>query len=450
MEAVCPHCQRPLDPTRAPVARIVGLKVLSFCSAKCADEAARGEPPPAPVGESEPHPPTVTPRPASPDEAPLVSARAEDPREIGLATEDSVRRQTSARATTEDEMEPERALAPSAPLKLAAMSLKKRIIAAASSAVLLLGVVIVAIEACPSQSDVRAAAVPSPNETQRPAERRTISAEPGPVAETPAKPDEIDPEVLYDRAVQSLRELLRSSSPRLQRVAAMALSRTGDAAATEALRSLMRKSDSTLVKVQIAYSLARAGDESGRRALVASLSDRDRDTRLDAASSLVRLGDDAGAGVLRNLLSYRRFRVGAAGLLARLGDERGLAALRSALHDDGVSNEIKMRATVALGVAGDDSVKNGLIAILDEGKYQVGAAQALAALGDRVAVPALTKHLGLDSFRVSAALSLRRLGEKVDLEPLAVALQTGNDVARVTSAEAILILTGPKKLAEID
>jgi len=459
MEAICPQCNRSIDLTRAPVARIVGLKVVSFCSTECADAAVRGEPPrvddSGPVTSAEPAPraevvPAGEPRTAAPAGEPRASAPAEEPREIGLAADGAPQRAEPASAGAEGDLARDRSPRSRPPLKVAAMSLKKRVVAAASSAVLLLGLVIVAVEACPSQSSVRAAAVTEPAESQRAPERVRPTPVPDPVVEAPASADEINPRLLYDHAVDSLRQLLTSRSLRLQRVAAMALSRTGDADAIDRLRALTRDTDSALVRVEIAYGLARAGDERGRRVLVESLSNRDRDARLDAASALVRLGDTAGAKVLRNLLSYKRFRIGAARLLARLGDEKGLAVLRSARIDDKVSNELKMRATVALGFAGDASVRDDLAAILAEGKFQVGAAQALAALGDRAAVPALTKYLKLDSFRVSAALSLRRLGAEVDLEPLAVALQTGSDVARVTSAEAILILTGPANLAEID
>jgi len=449
MDAVCPHCDRPLELTRAPVARIVGLKVVSFCSSECAEAAARGEPA-RPRAVQESAVPAVIP-PVGTDQ-PRPAAPAEELQAIGLAAvEEPEEAEPPAPTRAERDEEAASGTAPlRAPFSVAAVSLKKLVVAAASSAVLLLGLVIVAVEACPSSTDVRAAAVTAPADRHQISDRTPIAHQGEVVAEETASPGEIDPQRLYDHAVENLRALMQSRSKRVQRVAAMALSRTGDKQAVERLRSMSSASPSSLVKVQIAYCLARAGEEKGRQDLVDSLSARERDARLDAARSLVKLGDKAGAKVLRNLLSYRRFRIGAAGLLARLGDKRGLKALREARKDRGVSTEIKMRAAVSLGRAGDASVRADLTSILGAGKYQVGAAQALAALGDRVAVPALTKQLGLDSFRVTAALSLRRLGEEVDLEPLAVALQTGNDVARVTSAEAILILTGSENLAEID
>src|SRR5262245_22283833 len=38
---ICPNCQKTVDPLRAPAAKIVGGKVMTFCSPEC----ARGEKP---------------------------------------------------------------------------------------------------------------------------------------------------------------------------------------------------------------------------------------------------------------------------------------------------------------------------------------------------------------------------------------------------------------------
>src|SRR5690606_6675542 len=121
-------------------------------------------------------------------------------------------------------------------------------------------------------------------------------------------------------------------------------------------------------------------------------SDR-RDVRLDAARALAALGDDSGREALRRLLPNPRQRVGAAGLLARIGDDEGTALLRKAAQERGSSLEVRMRAAVALGLAGDESVRETLRGILADGSYRVGAAEALAALGDEAAVPALEEQL---------------------------------------------------------
>ena len=52
--------------------------------------------------------------------------------------------------------------------------------------------------------------------------------------------------------------------------------------------------------------------------------------------------------------------------------------------------------------------------------------------------------------RVPAALWLRRLKKDVNQEPLVVALESGDEMSRVSAAEALLILSGPPALAERD
>jgi HEAT repeat protein len=150
------------------------------------------------------------------------------------------------------------------------------------------------------------------------------------------------------------------------------------------------------------------------------------------------------------MLDLTTHRLGVASLLARRGNQEGLAALREVLADTESTNELTMRALVALGRAGDASVRDRLVEILEDGRYHVGAADALAALSDRAAIPALVHQLGLPSLRVRAALGLRRLGEAVPLDELGAALVQGNEAARVSAAEAILILAGPRNLAELD
>jgi hypothetical protein len=86
--------------------------------------------------------------------------------------------------------------------------------------------------------------------------------------------------------------------------------------------------------------------------------------------------------------------------------------------------------------------------MLGDHRYHVGAADALAALGDRTAIGALNKQLALPSLCVRAALGLRRLGAVAERGVLLQALRSGSDPARVSAAEAILILTGPEELAE--
>jgi len=251
-------------------------------------------------------------------------------------------------------------------------------------------------------------------------------------------------------AVAELRALMASSSARVRRLAAQALARTGDGSALAFLRRLLREEPSQLGRIQVAYALARAGDAEARQRLRGELDSERRDVRLDAARSLVQLGDDSGRKPLRAMLSVDQHRVGAAGLLARLGDDEGLKVLRAEASDRSATLEARMRAQVALGRAGDTSVAPALHKILSDRRYNVGAADALAALGDAAAGPALAIQLGLNAMRVQAALWLRRLKIDVDPAPLELALRAADEASRVSAAEALLILYGPPSISERD
>ena len=257
-------------------------------------------------------------------------------------------------------------------------------------------------------------------------------------------------QAMHVEARHILEGYLASKSQRIQRIAAAALSRTGHEKAIARLRWLLRAEPVELRKIEIAYALARAGDKDAQKVLRRRMDHKRRDVRLDAARSLVLLGDNSGASVLERMLSVRSHRLGAAGLLARIGVTRGIKVLEKALKDGKVSKENKMRALVALGMAGDDSVRERLRELLADRQYSVGAASALAVLSDEAAVETLQKQLALPSLRVQAALSLRRMGAPADLEVLAAALENGSDPARVSAAEAVLILAGPENIAEFD
>jgi hypothetical protein len=149
------------------------------------------------------------------------------------------------------------------------------------------------------------------------------------------------------------------------------------------------------------------------------------------------------------MLPLDNYRLGAAGLLARLKDEEGLKALRAEMARKSSAENV-MRAAVALGRAGQVDVQEQLRTIVNDRRYNVGAADALAALDDSAAVEPLRQQLGLSAMRVQAALWLRRMDQKVDLGPLEAALESGDDASRVSAAEALLVLTGPARLAERD
>jgi HEAT repeat protein len=270
-------------------------------------------------------------------------------------------------------------------------------------------------------------------------------------------PPPVDPGKAARAAAETaLRELVASESPRVRRIAASAFARTGDAASIAALVELLAAETSEITRLDIAYALARAGDARGADALAAGLESSRRDVRADAARLLILLGDANGAGAkeLGRFLDNRSQRLGAAEALARIEDKAAMQVLDEIYLDATAPPDDKIRATIALGRARRGAVKDELIGLLGDGRFNAFAAIALADLKDTTGRDVLVKQLSVSSLRVGAALALRRLDPALDAAPLVPALTDAiaadKDVARVTAAEAILILTGPPELANYD
>jgi HEAT repeat protein len=405
---ICPTCEKPID-ALSSVARVRNARVVTFCSEQCADrpETVQPEPEPEPTVEVHFAPVAVPPTAREPDLEPEI--------EVVRAADMVIRPRRGGR----------------------------RHLIAISAAVLFGGMVIAIIGAVSPSAPSNVDAKEAPAEPVRAA---AADVE----ASTPPEDLPLDPAKLLIAATDQLRELLDSNSPRIQRIAAMALARGGDVEALDRLDTMLENEPSALGRVEISYALARSGRDTGLAVLRRSLGHHRRDVRLDAAGALVKLGDDAGRKQLRHNLGVFTHKISVAELLARIGDEKGIALLQATLKNKRASDENKMRAAVALGRAGHEEVRDQLYAIMKDGRFQVGAADALATLGDESAVDALTEQLGTVSMRVSAALALRRLGAEVELELLADALETANDVGKVSAAEAIMILAGPEQLAERD
>ncbi len=438
MSQSCPTCGKPLDATRAPVARVRGARVVTYCSVACADGGGTGlaagsqtrapaiaaELSAAPVAVEKPKPDKEAPRPAPP---PVEAERVKRPDEARISSE------MMAVAPLRAETRPSRR--------------GRGLFLVVLTMLLGAGVAFLLLEVWPlGAAEQSGAAAPRAIE---PKELPVEPTEPPAAAPAPPAPQTPDREALYRAAVAELGLLAKSSSPRVKRLAAQALARTGDAAALTELRALLGEEQSQLGRIQIAYALARAGDKAALEELKSQLGAERRDVRLDAAKSLVQLGDDGGRKTLRAMLPLENYRLGAAGLLARLKDEDGLKALRAEVAKNSSAENV-MRAVVALGRAGQGDVQEQLRTIVNDRRYNVGAADALAALGDSAAVEPLTRQLGLSAMRVQAALWLRRLDQKVDLAPLQGALESGDEASRVSAAEALLVLAGPANLAERD
>ena len=119
----------------------------------------------------------------------------------------------------------------------------------------------------------------------------------------PALTPEQQRRAALERATAALRTLSTSGPPHLQRMAAGALSRTGDAASIALLAAALEKEPSEAARLELAYQLARAGDKRGTDRLVAGLALQNRDRRLDAATWLARLGDARAVPVLTAVMA---------------------------------------------------------------------------------------------------------------------------------------------------
>jgi len=417
--SICPTCGTDIDPLRAPVARIVGGKITTFCSPACAaGKPAAAAPSPA----AKPAPaPAATPAPRLPPAMIVddVDARDDEPQHVP-----DLKRRRNRRV----------------------FWLTAGIIAG--------GMAVVVIQTV-SPSTPGPVSAQGEGTGEIAAERPAPAAEPAP---GPATLDVASPAAVRDYAIAELRALVAAApadrTSRISREAARALSRTGDPAALELLARSLDREPSEIARLEAAYALARGGDARGRDALVKALRSTRRDVRSDAARMLVLLGDQRGAPALENMMEISQHRLSAAEALAPLGDAQALKVLKAVRKDPKASHEDKLRALVALGRAGKADVAAELRAVLGDGEFNVGAAEALARIGDAAAAPVLAEQLAVPSLQVGAALGLRRLDPDLDPTPylpgLVAAMTSGKDTAKVTAAEAVLVLTGPAEHAERD
>ena len=414
----CPSCGKPIDPLRAPIARVVDGRIRTFCSPACAAGA----------------PAAVAPSPSGPSAVPRERAP-----------------QPSAPIITIVE-EPDDADAPPARADGAERRRRNRRVAWLTAGIVAGGMAVVVIQTVSPSSPSRVAA-----------ERDGAggAAPPPPVAaaiDAAGGLDVRDPDAVRARAIEDLRALLvvpeEGRVPRIAREAARALSRTGDAAALEVLARSLEDEPSEIAKVEVAYALARGGDARGVRALVAALRSPRRDVRADAGRLLVLLGDRRGIDPLEAMLGMSQLRLGAAEALAPMQHPRALGVLEAVRADERAPREDRLRALVALGAAGKQDAADELRGLLADPMQNVGAARALARLGDAAAAPVLARLLSVPSLQVEAALGLRRLDPDgnvtAHLPALVTALDSGKDTTRVSAAEAILVLTGPAAVAERD
>ena len=471
----CPTCGTAVDPLRAPAVGVRDGKVVSYCSRECAAAAesrpvvappaakprARTEPPvppPAkkaraksePTAEPRRTPPGGIPKggTASFDSGPVIEivhepasgvvTSAADARAGKAATSD--RSETSGAiqiADTghlDDYVDPDYNNEPRRSRAWVVLLLLL-VLGGGAFAAYQLGYLDALFK-----TESHAAAVAPPRKV---ALARDVRPEPAP---------RLTAASALDRARQVLRVALRSDSPRVQRVAASALSRTGDPEAITKLTEALAKETSDLAKIDIQYALARAGDKRGTEGLVAALGAPRRDLKLEAARRLALLGDKRAINTLVPYLAVSQLRLGAAEQLAYLAEPRAVATLTAVRADPKSSADDQARAAIALGFAGKVEVEPALEALLADARFNAFAAASLASLHDPAARPVLVKLLGVSALRVGAARALRRLDPDLDARPLVgplvAALASAKDTEQVPAAEAVLILAGPVTWAE--
>lgn len=446
--SACPTCGKPVDALRAPAVVVRDGKVLGFCSKECAAGQPAAAParaaaqPATPAKGSKRTPAAGVPKSvADLDSGPVIEILHEPASGVVASSADarfSSRPSASMRAEADGAIQ----IADTGHIDdYVGLDEPGR---GRGKLVVLVLLLLVAGGACAAYYLGYLDHLLGRNGAEA-ATRVPVVAPPVPVATPDAAPT-ITPGAALERARTVLHSLLGSPSPRVQRLAATALARTGDAAAIQLLAAEIDKESSDITKLDIAYALARAGDHRGTDALVAALTSPRRDVKGEAARRLALLGDKRAIPVLEQFLEYSQFRLGAAEQLAYLADPHALAVLDTVRGDPKATPDDQARAAIALGLAGRGDMTDALHALLSDARFNAFAATALASLHDAAARPILVKQLAIPSLRVEAARALRRLDPKLEPTPLlpalVAALDRGKDTEEVQAAEAILLLAG--------
>jgi HEAT repeat protein/YHS domain-containing protein len=259
-------------------------------------------------------------------------------------------------------------------------------------------------------------------------------------------------EVALQQAKELLRKYIQDGSPRVQRLAAGALGRTGDPAAVAALQQAVKQEKVVAARLKLAYALARSGDKSGREMLVTGLSLPQRSDKLDAATRLAWLGDDRAKPLLSSLLNLDQHRLRAAEELSRLKDPAATKLLEQVRSDTKSSIDEKATATIALFRTGRAELAPDVKKLLENKSWDTFAAYALAEMKDDAAKAFLVKQLkNTIGEKVRTAYALKKLlGDGTDdvIAPVAEGLASEKDQEQIYAAEAILILAGEPQWSE--
>lgn len=443
--STCPTCNKPVDPLRSRFVKVRDGKVVAYCSAEHMQEAETKPTavPVAAVKERTRTPASGIPAGTSPslETGPVIEVVKDKtaPAETKKAARSSPRIATpppvedgsldpwNAGEEGEDDDHGRKSLAMPATKKNAGLAIVLLALVGAAGAYLGYRFLLV---------DKGGSSEPAPEQPPPPPPKKADPPPPKPISAAEA----------VTKARDVLVKQLASESPRVQRVAAAALARTGDPKAIEYLIGALAKETSDVSRLDLAYALARAGDKKGIDTLVAGLSSARRDARIQAGRQLALIGDKRAAPVLASYLEVSQLRLGAAEQLAYLADPAAIKALEQVRADAKSSPDEKARATIALGIAGKSDVIPDLQALLGDARFNAFAASALAQLKDASGKPVLVEQLAVPSLRVEAARALRRLDPALDPAPylpqLLAALESHKDTEQVQVAEAIMMVAG--------
>lgn len=434
MSQACPTCNRPVDPLRARSVGVRDGKVVAYCSAECA-RAAETKPTKVP----QPRTPASGVAQVSPvvDSGPVIEIIREpvsSPVPIATRDEDDL----SRRGAAQHDLQKLKQRAATEPVTRRSNG----------PLVLVIVVVLGGAGAFLAYQFLIANRAPTTQQQVKPVVVADAAIADAAAPEVPA----IDPAAAVAQARAVLAANVKSGTPRVRRVAAAALARTGDEAAITALADALAREKTDVSKLDLAYALARAGDKRGFDALVAGLSSPRRDVKIQAGRLLALLGDQRAVPALAAFLDVSQLRLGAAEQLAYLAEPRALKVLDQIRASADSSADDKARATIALGIAKRKEVAPDLHALLANKQFNVFAATALAQLEDPAAKPVLIEQLAIPSLRVEAARLLRRLEPTIDPRPhlpaLVAMLTSNKDTERVQVAEAILLLAGDVRWSE--
>ncbi len=449
----CPNCGKPVDPLRAPAVGVREGKVVSYCSKECATAVeskstnvltgptARAVAVIAPIQQQTGKvkktatPATGVVQPiASYDSGPVIEiirepssgARraADDTKTKGKAADDGIGGDSVQIADTghlDDYVSQER------PKRGARVIVALVVVVAgAAAAAHLLGAF---------------------GNKQEDAPRAPARLDAGTVAVVVDAAPAVTPETAIAQAQDVLRGHMRSSTPRVQRMAAAALARSGDKEALDALAKAMATETGDLARLELAHALARGNDKRGLDALLAAARGGKRDPKLEAGRRLAALRDKRATDAIVGYLAVVQVRLGTAEHLAYLAEPRALKVLDEIRLDPKSLPDEKARATIALGRAGRSDVLPELRTLLADDRNNAFASVVLADMKDESARPVLVKQLMIPSLRAQAAGALRRLSPEANvtalLPPLVAALASNKDTEQVQIAESILLLAGP-------